>query len=579
MPNCICRDECYLDLFMYLKEYTSILVIVLFNVSPIEHSFAQDLSAIDKKNPLKLSGTLGTQQIFYKSHGIPDRRLPYMWIFTGNLNINVYGLNIPISAFWSNQDKQFRQPFNQYGLSPRYKWVTLHLGYRNMSFSSYTLSGYTFLGAGVELTPGILRFAAMYGRLNKAVPEDTINHPLEVPAFLRMGYGFKVGVGKNGDFLDFVFFKAKDKINSIPYVPQTANILPAENLVLSLNGQKKLGRNFVLAAEFARSAYTRDLRSQEIDDKNIYNYASGIIRPRTSTQYFSAFKTSLAYNRQVYSIQAGYERIEPEYRTLGSYFFNNDMENFTLAPSLRLFDQRLNLNLNFGLQRSNVLRNKMNTTNRVITSVNLNFIPNQKFNFGLQYSNFTSYNKISSRFNQFQTLDTLNFYQINENASFNAGYNLQGSNHSHGVNVNLSYQTAHETYGEQVTQSKARFYNSNLGYRIAFVPQALTITAGLNLNRNYMIGSNTAGYGPTASTSKTFFDKKLRTTLLATLNSIYNATAPAAHAVNTVFNAMYLYKKHHTISLNLIWLNKKSRQATYSNFSEFTGTFAYLYNF
>ncbi|MBK6370290.1 MAG: hypothetical protein IPF64_10820 [Flavobacteriales bacterium] len=36
-----------------------------------------------------------------------------------------------------------------------------------MNFSELTMSGQRFFGAGVELTPGHFRFAAMYGRLRK----------------------------------------------------------------------------------------------------------------------------------------------------------------------------------------------------------------------------------------------------------------------------------------------------------------------------------------------------------------------------------------------------------------------------
>ena len=76
---------------------------------------------------------------------------------------------MPFSLTWYNHSKKgsFYQPFNQFGISPTYKWLKVHLGYRNLTFSEFTLSGYTFLGAGVEATPGKFRFGAVYGKFNQ----------------------------------------------------------------------------------------------------------------------------------------------------------------------------------------------------------------------------------------------------------------------------------------------------------------------------------------------------------------------------------------------------------------------------
>jgi len=40
-------------------------------------------------------------------------------------------------------------------MSPYYKWITIHVGYRNINYSQFTLAGHTILGAGIELHPGI----------------------------------------------------------------------------------------------------------------------------------------------------------------------------------------------------------------------------------------------------------------------------------------------------------------------------------------------------------------------------------------------------------------------------------------
>lgn len=79
------------------------------------------------------------------------QQVPLTWGVTARLNLSLYGLQIPFSVTFSERERSFRQPFNQYGASPRYKWVRLHLGYRTMHFSQLTMTGQNFLGGGGRL--------------------------------------------------------------------------------------------------------------------------------------------------------------------------------------------------------------------------------------------------------------------------------------------------------------------------------------------------------------------------------------------------------------------------------------------
>ncbi|MBX9853688.1 MAG: hypothetical protein K2X86_18240 [Cytophagaceae bacterium] len=549
---------------IYIHSFFPLLLIITI----VSTSDAQNLESIGKEKPLKVSGSLGTTHTFYGVNGIENRRPPYLWFLNGGINFDLYGWSVPFSASWSNQNREFRQPFNQYGVSPNYRWITAHFGYRNLTFSPYTLAGHTFLGAGVELTPGIWRISAMYGRLNKAIAEDTLSPNADLPSFKRMGYGLKVGLNKDGSFIDLIFFTAKDDITSIPYVPLQNNVLPAQNMVVSVNAQKQLGKRTVFGFEYATSAYTRDIRATNAEQEN-KNVFSPFYTHKNSTQYYSAFKSNLTYNGDFYSLALGYERIEPEYRTLGAYFFNNDLENITIAPSIRMFKQRLNLNVNAGIQRNNILENNTSTTRRYIGSVNCSYVPNQKWNFAAQYSNFITYNRLSRKFDQFQSLDTLNFYQVTESGNFNTGYNSTGKEIRHGVNLNLAYQKANQTQGEQVTSNESVFYNGNLVYRYSILPKTLTILAGVNGNQNQIGEISSLAFGPTASISKSFFDKKMRASLTTTYNNILTDQELTGSAINVVVSSGYTFEKRNNFSLNLMVLNKNSKASSSSNFTEY----------
>src|SRR4051812_8689127 len=121
------------------------LIAVLLLIPSIKGS-SQQLDNLSGQKPVTVSGNVDLRGIAYSASGIPARRKPFSYILSGNTNIGFYGFDIPLSFTVSEQDRSFSQPFNQFGLSPRYKWLTLHFGYRNLSFSPYTLDGYTMLG-------------------------------------------------------------------------------------------------------------------------------------------------------------------------------------------------------------------------------------------------------------------------------------------------------------------------------------------------------------------------------------------------------------------------------------------------
>lgn len=114
-----------------MKKGFLLLVILFLAVSALR---AQD-EGPDWKHPIQVSGGLNATTGFYTAFGAPSRRPPFTYGLNANLNFKVLGMiDVPFSASFSQQQSNFTQPFNQYGISPKYKWVTAHIGYRNMTF-------------------------------------------------------------------------------------------------------------------------------------------------------------------------------------------------------------------------------------------------------------------------------------------------------------------------------------------------------------------------------------------------------------------------------------------------------------
>jgi hypothetical protein len=260
---------------------------------------AQNLESIGKEKPFSLTGGLSFNQVFYAASGIESRRDPYNYFASGNVNFSVYGWSIPLSFSISNQNTSFSQPFNQYSLHPTYKWITAYAGYTSVSFSPYTVNGHIFSGGGVDIAPeGNWKLSALYGRFLKAVEADTLNDHSTLPSFERMGYGMKATYGNGRNSIDLILFHARDDVNSLHDVPDSLDVTPLQNLVLSLGAGKTIFKHFLLKAELSTSAITKDTRAEKSAKEHRLSKSAILFQPRLSSASWSSFQTYTNDQRQ-----------------------------------------------------------------------------------------------------------------------------------------------------------------------------------------------------------------------------------------------------------------------------------------
>lgn len=549
---------------------------------------AQNLESIGKEKPLSITGGASLSQVFYAANGIDSRRDPYTYFASGNVNFSLYGWSVPFSFSFSNQNTSFQQPFNQYSLHPTYKWFTGHLGYISMSYSPYTVNGHIFLGAAVDAAPeGNWKFSALYGRFLKAVEPDTVNENAAIPAFKRMGYGFKASYGREGGFVDLILFHAKDDIHSIGFVPDSLGILPEENLVVGVSAGKTIFDHFVLKADISSSALSRDTRADENGNSHVLAKTGFLYTPRLSSSYYKAFKTALDYQQDGYAIGVAYERVDPEYRTLGAYYFNNDLESITVNGSGSIMEGKMTVAVSAGTQHDNLDKTKVSTMRRMVGSVNVNYLPTERLNLSASYSSFQTYTNIRSQFldiNQltpYDNLDTLNYTQITQSANAMALYSFgRSKERKQSVNLNLSVQSAADKQADVTQNSGSKFYNLNTSYALNIVPKNLTVSVALNANINDSPGISSRTVGPTASVSKSFLEKRLRATVSSSYNTSYVNSQRVSTILNGRVNGSYTLQKKHNLNVSLVAVNRDSQTETSArSFSEFTGTLGYSYAF
>ena len=357
-----------------------------------------------KKNPFKISGGISANSVFYNSN-VYSGREPFTYFLNGNLNLGLYKWTMPISYSFTNQGSNlgYQVPFkfNRLSIAPKYKWVKAYIGDANMTFSPYTYNGLLFTGAGLELTPKMpLKVALMTGRLNKAVEDD--GNPNTIPAYKRMGYGANLKWEKDKYKLGLIGFYAKDDLHSLKNAPDAKGVLPQENLVFSLSGTFKLKKNLEAYGEYANTALINDLRanSNGLIKKGI---ASKFLSANSSMESYSAYNAGVNLTLKKGMVGVRYERIDPGYKTLGAYYFNNDLESITLNSSFTLLKDKLSLSTHIGRQRDNLDSKKAKQTSRWVGALNANLKASDKLMITASYSNFTMFT--SKQLNQFNTIN------------------------------------------------------------------------------------------------------------------------------------------------------------------------------
>lgn len=522
--------------------YTSLLLLIITSTG-----ISQNLDKLGGKDMVKVSGGVNFNTVTYAQSGksFPSRE-PFTWFASGRININILDVALPFTYTYSNQGGKYTQPFNQTALHPTYKWVKTHIGNISMSFSPYTLSGHLFLGGGVELTPGKWKIKLMGGRLNKTVKYNALDNNLNEIVYQRWGYGFSAEYSNKGYSGEIIVFKANDQKNSLNFVPLNTEVKPQDNLVGSLKGKAQIIKNLNLSAEYALSGLTQNTNEvQPEDDGQPSPFINKIINGNTTTAYFNAFKTALSYKLKTMSFAFNFEHVDPGYKTLGGYYFNNDLQNYTFAPTFSLLKRKLNIGFNTGYQINNLSKEKSATTNRWVGSVNVSYAPFKSININGSYSNFSTYTRnrpVTDPF-YYQPADTMNFYQLSQNAMASIAYRFGEGKNKSSLQLMYNFQESYNLVGNILDASafginvennseSSKIHASNLSYSLQLTELQASVTVATNANYTAFMETQSLFVGPTLNFQKSMLDKKASLSFGTTYNRQYNNN----QLIGNVFN-------------------------------------------
>lgn len=413
----------------------------------------------------------------------------------------------------------------------------------------------------------------MWGRLQRAVAvggrDGTI---IGIPAYERWGYAAKIKLGQKKNNFDFIFFHGKDDETSVPDSLSTSEFKPGENLVWGINTQQDISKRVKFKMEYAFSAYTDDIRNNDVilESFSYYNNIGPLFNPNSTTQFNKAVKSDLTYKGDKYNLKLAYRRIDPDYKTMGAPFLNNDLEDISGNIAWQMYQKKINIAVAGGFQRNNLDNTQLQNVIRVISSLNVSYAATEKLNFTTSISNFnTSSNQV-----QFLEIDSLKYFQVTRSASLGSNYRFGKKELRQTLIFNSNWQGANDSQdnGSQVV-------TLNVGHQLGFTQLNMALNTSLNYNNSQFGEFNNNGFGPAISLSKKLFKKKVNQSIAYSWLNTTSDGSRVSVTSNVRATTSYRYKKKHSINLSLIYLSQESFQENGNKYKEYRATLQYAYQF
>lgn len=501
----------HIDLLAVKILYTGLIFLLFCNTLQ-----GQDLEQVKEKlsfkgkKPLTFHGNLSTGIGGYSSNSPNKRTAPLNWYVSGNPTVSIYGISLPFNFTYNETGRSLTHPFvyQFYGVSPRYKWITVHLGFRSLNFTDYTMTGMLFKGWGLELSPKKMRFAVFNGVTNQAVMPDTSSgaNGIYLASYKRTLKGIKLGVGKGNTFTDVSLIKGKDDSSSLPYNPELLTIKPAENLALGVKSRIGFGKHWYIEGDGGLSLYTKNVRNDSILVSSFLNKINEVITVNTTSSIYYAGHVMLGTQYKKWGISSRVREISNEYKTMGMYFVQGDIREYSVSPNLRLFKNRLTINSTLGFYKDNISGLKATSTIRNIFNFNTNILLIKNFVIGANYANFgTSRTNGTAQLN-----DSVRFSVINQSMGVNIGYQIKGKVYNQAIQLVVNQQTAADRneFTERFTNSNTKM--ANVSYNINQLKTGMQFSSGISIANFTAYQQNNTLIGPMLQASSSFFKKKLR---------------------------------------------------------------------
>ena len=463
-----------------MKIHKILILIALLTTGKIS---AQNIAEIGKSDPLIITGSLGSRNTFYHSSSGNGHGSPLSSSLYTNMNISLYGISMPFSFYYNNDNYNFSYPQISFNISPSYKGWTLHLGKHSMPFSSY-IYNVPFNGVGLEYKQSKgagIRFGAFYGELRKAVNANPEDININSPAYRRSGWGLKVGFGNNKNYCDLYLFKAKDHLSSID--DKWQDIISAQdNIAVGLRGKFSLGRHFHFSGNVATSIFSSDLNSSIIDVEKAKKY-NKLFDVRYSTLLRWAGDVSMTTVWKNFSTAIFYKLVQPDYNSLGISYMNSNYHSLGIASNGRI--GKLSLGGNFSAQSDNLSNKQLQTTKGYVYSANATLPIGKHFNISANYNGYLQRQFAGTK----PVNDTTRIYRIMNSCSFSGGYDVTTETAGHSISLTGNYSNNKDLNPFATGESDVNTWATGLGYSISVI--SIETNFGANFSHQCSNGYHT----------------------------------------------------------------------------------------
>ncbi len=544
-------------------------------------AFSQDIGNLKNLKPVAFHGSISAGLNYYNNFSGKDHSASISsfepspaYFIQANPVLSLYGFAIPVNVMIASRHKSFHTPFSRFGLSPYYKWAKLQLGWRSLNFSQFTLSGQQMLGAGFELTPGKFRAAFMYGKFNNAVTDISLYNNLNnnIPLYKRKGFAGKIGYGSDKDFIELSYLQAKDDSNSVA-VPDTLWMKPAAaNQVAGIKGQVTLLKSLSIYADAAASYYTRDAAGNALETEEQWSKLASSA-PNTSSGVAFGGEAGVRYRFSIGNLRLKYRRVDPDYKSMGAFYMQTDIEQYTAGFNLALLNNKLHLQSDFGWQKNNLAKTAVSNSKRTIGNIGINIAPSQSFGIDMQYSNYGISQQIIPQLNNPATIfryDSVRISQVNQSVSIAPHLFINKKNIQHSISLQTSFQSLRNSNKLQSDQD----FTSTMGsliYSLILPEKKISLTNTLNYFNTALTDNKTATIGYNLGISKSLLpdpahEKPFITSVTLSAfggyfsNRLNNSSTGNTLSVSPSINMVFL--KRHSLQLNANYTSAKIKNTT-----------------
>jgi len=527
-------------------------------------SSAQDLSKLSKNKAFALSGNLSFNANFFGVQGQQSSQTPFFWSISGSPSISLFGLRFPahISFRDSKLESNLQFPFNRFAASPSWKWVKVHLGQRSPRLSPYTLTGNDFNGVGIELTPGKLRFAFMRGTFrNLSTRADSLQVISTIlPSYRRRGLAGKIGFGSRQRYVDLIWMKVRDELDDFTNLSDEFNkplIVPEDNLVLGLDMQIPLLKALTIKVNGAGSLHTPNINLSPIPldewlSPEQQTSVSRIIALNASTRWGFAGDAELRLRLKPGSFSIKYHRVEPNFRSLGTFFVRQDVESWTANLQLRAFKNKLSLMLRGGWEQNNLSDLLATRRQRLIGMANLLIMPARDLQIQLNISNF----QMDNRPGLITVEDSFRFVNVTQiqRASVRKSIDLGGPSLS--LQGTINHQSVDEPQAQNASFTGIELWNAAFGTDWKNASGNFILGTNLNYQQSLRGDEMSTTWGVMLRINQNLWDKKLRLRLSSIFNQVNSQQATPRLSMTLRSSMRWQLAQAHSFNLGASLLDR-----------------------